>query len=107
MTQITLRRLVFRPMLRGKLSPTTAAILTGAAWASLPILASTVGGAEWSPQVVAGGSLVQFVSVALFVRFVVPELQRRGLSPREYRGTTLRENLGLPRPPRGWWHASG
>ena len=33
-----------------------------------------------------------------FVRKVVPELQRRGLFQREYRGATLRENLGLPRP---------
>lgn len=29
---------------------------------------------------------------------VVPELQRRGLVQRGYRGRTLRENLGLPRP---------
>jgi alkanesulfonate monooxygenase SsuD/methylene tetrahydromethanopterin reductase-like flavin-dependent oxidoreductase (luciferase family) len=34
-----------------------------------------------------------------FVDRVVPELQRRGLFRREYEGTTLRENLGLPRPP--------
>jgi FMN-dependent oxidoreductase (nitrilotriacetate monooxygenase family) len=33
-----------------------------------------------------------------FVDRVVPELQRRGLFRREYAGTTLRENLGLPRP---------
>ncbi len=33
-----------------------------------------------------------------FVDKVVPELQRRGLFRREYEGTTLRENLGLPRP---------
>jgi FMN-dependent oxidoreductase (nitrilotriacetate monooxygenase family) len=33
-----------------------------------------------------------------FVEQVVPELQRRGLFRREYEGTTLRENLGLPRP---------
>jgi len=32
------------------------------------------------------------------VNLVVPELQRRGLFRREYEGTTLRENLGLPRP---------
>jgi alkanesulfonate monooxygenase SsuD/methylene tetrahydromethanopterin reductase-like flavin-dependent oxidoreductase (luciferase family) len=32
-----------------------------------------------------------------FVRLVVPELQRRGLFQKEYRGGTLRENLGLPR----------
>ena len=30
-----------------------------------------------------------------FVRLVVPELQRRGLHQRDYRGTTLRGNLGL------------
>ena len=34
-----------------------------------------------------------------FVDQVVPELQRRGLFRREYEGRTLRENLGLPRPP--------
>jgi FMN-dependent oxidoreductase (nitrilotriacetate monooxygenase family) len=33
-----------------------------------------------------------------FVEKVVPELQRRGIFRREYEGTTLRENLGLPRP---------
>ncbi|MBM3619646.1 MAG: LLM class flavin-dependent oxidoreductase [Alphaproteobacteria bacterium] len=34
-----------------------------------------------------------------FVDRVVPELQRRGLFRKEYEGTTLRENLGLTRPP--------
>jgi alkanesulfonate monooxygenase len=34
-----------------------------------------------------------------FVDRVVPELQRRGIFRREYEGKTLRENLGLPRPP--------
>jgi alkanesulfonate monooxygenase len=33
-----------------------------------------------------------------FVDKVVPELQRRGLFRRDYEGSTLRENLGLPRP---------
>jgi len=33
-----------------------------------------------------------------FVALVVPELQRRGLYRTAYEGTTLRENLGLPRP---------
>jgi alkanesulfonate monooxygenase SsuD/methylene tetrahydromethanopterin reductase-like flavin-dependent oxidoreductase (luciferase family) len=33
-----------------------------------------------------------------FVDGVIPELQRRGLFRREYEGSTLRENLGLPRP---------
>ena len=32
-----------------------------------------------------------------FVRFVVPELQRRGIYHKDYQGATLRENLGLPR----------
>jgi alkanesulfonate monooxygenase len=34
-----------------------------------------------------------------FVDKVVPELQARGLFRREYEGATLRENLGLTRPP--------
>ena len=34
-----------------------------------------------------------------FVDRVVPELQRRGIFRSEYEGRTLRENLGLPRPP--------
>lgn len=33
-----------------------------------------------------------------FVNLVVPELRRRGLVRTEYRGTTLREHMGLPRP---------
>jgi len=33
-----------------------------------------------------------------FVHFVVPELQRRGLFRKDFSGTTLRENLGLPVP---------
>ena len=32
------------------------------------------------------------------VSLVIPELQRRGLFQTEYQGSTLRENLGLPRP---------
>jgi FMN-dependent oxidoreductase (nitrilotriacetate monooxygenase family) len=38
-----------------------------------------------------------------FVRLVVPEMQRRGLYHLDYRGATLRENLGLPLPERGDW----
>jgi FMN-dependent oxidoreductase (nitrilotriacetate monooxygenase family) len=38
-----------------------------------------------------------------FVDHVVPELQRRGLYHADYRGTTLRENLGLARPAVGAW----
>jgi len=40
-----------------------------------------------------------------FVDLVVPELQRRGLFRREYEGTTLRENLGLPRPENRFFYA--
>jgi FMN-dependent oxidoreductase (nitrilotriacetate monooxygenase family) len=38
-----------------------------------------------------------------FVKFVVPELQRRGIYHKDYAGPTLRENLGLPRPAIGAW----
>ena len=38
-----------------------------------------------------------------FVRFVVPELQRRGLFRKDFSGATLRENLGLPRATIGAW----
>jgi len=40
-------------------------------------------------------------SLADFIELVIPELQRRGLFRTAYEGTTLRENLGLPRPPDG------
>ena len=33
-----------------------------------------------------------------FIELVIPELQNRGLFRTEYEGSTLRENLGLPRP---------
>lgn len=36
-------------------------------------------------------------------RLVVPELQKRGLYHKDYRGTTLRENLGLERAQVGDW----
>ena len=42
-------------------------------------------------------------SYADFVRYVVPELQRRGLFHKDYAGNTLRENLGLSRPMAGAW----
>jgi FMN-dependent oxidoreductase (nitrilotriacetate monooxygenase family) len=38
-----------------------------------------------------------------FVAFVVPELQRRGLFRKEYVGTTLRDNLGIPVPHVAEW----
>ncbi|WP_454651676.1 LLM class flavin-dependent oxidoreductase [Bradyrhizobium liaoningense] len=42
-------------------------------------------------------------SYADFVKHIVPELQRRGLFQTDYRGRTLRENLGLERPAAGAW----
>jgi alkanesulfonate monooxygenase SsuD/methylene tetrahydromethanopterin reductase-like flavin-dependent oxidoreductase (luciferase family) len=42
-----------------------------------------------------------------FVRLAVPELQRRGLYHTDYSGSTLRENLGLARPPNGDWKKWG
>jgi FMN-dependent oxidoreductase (nitrilotriacetate monooxygenase family) len=41
-------------------------------------------------------------SLTDFVDMVIPELQRRGLFRTEYEGTTLRHNLGLPRPASRW-----
>lgn len=41
-----------------------------------------------------------------FVRFVVPELQRRGLFRKAFAGPTLRENLGLPMPALGAWRSA-
>jgi hypothetical protein len=38
-----------------------------------------------------------------FARFVIPELQRRGLFRTEFAGKTLRENLGIPVPQVGAW----
>ena len=38
-----------------------------------------------------------------FVRFVIPELQKRQLVRTEYTGATLRENLGLQRPGLNAW----
>jgi hypothetical protein len=34
----------------------------------------------------------------MFAEHVAPILRERGLVQKEYSGTTLRENLGLPRP---------
>jgi FMN-dependent oxidoreductase (nitrilotriacetate monooxygenase family) len=57
---------------------------------------------EWLVTEASDGFTVQFPylpgGLDDFVDRVVPELQRRGLFRREYEGTTLRDNLGLPRP---------
>ncbi|MEM9683423.1 MAG: LLM class flavin-dependent oxidoreductase [Pseudomonadota bacterium] len=38
-----------------------------------------------------------------FVKYVVPELQKRGIYRKDYTGSTLRDHLGLPRPDIGAW----
>jgi len=58
---------------------------------------------EWLTTRASDGFTVQFPYLPEglddFCNKVVPELQRRGIFRREYEGPTLRENLGLPRPP--------
>jgi FMN-dependent oxidoreductase (nitrilotriacetate monooxygenase family) len=38
-----------------------------------------------------------------FVKYVIPELQKRGIYRKEYTGSTLRDHLGLERPDIGAW----
>jgi alkanesulfonate monooxygenase len=58
---------------------------------------------QWLVEDASDGFNIMFpylpVGIDDFVDRVVPELQRRGIFRREYEGRTLRENLGLPRPP--------
>jgi FMN-dependent oxidoreductase (nitrilotriacetate monooxygenase family) len=57
---------------------------------------------EWLEQRGSDGFTVNFPYLPAglddFCDKVVPELQRRGIFRTEYRGNTLREHLGLPRP---------
>jgi alkanesulfonate monooxygenase len=57
---------------------------------------------SWSETGAADGFNIMFPTVPAglddFVALVIPELRRRGIFRNEYTGTTLRENLGLPRP---------
>jgi FMN-dependent oxidoreductase (nitrilotriacetate monooxygenase family) len=57
---------------------------------------------EWIDADAADGMNVTFAdatdSLDVFVAEVIPELQRRGIFHSDYRGGTLRENLGIPRP---------
>jgi len=41
-----------------------------------------------------------------FVKFVIPELQRRGIYRKDYSGNTLRDHLGLKRPDIGAWRTN-
>ena len=58
---------------------------------------------EWLDAEASDGFNVMFPYLPAglddFVDKVIPELQRRGLFRRAYSGTTLREHLGLSRPP--------
>jgi alkanesulfonate monooxygenase SsuD/methylene tetrahydromethanopterin reductase-like flavin-dependent oxidoreductase (luciferase family) len=58
---------------------------------------------EWFTTGAADGFMLQLhvqpKELEDFIRLVVPELQRRGLLKTEYEGRTLREHLGLMRPP--------
>ena len=57
---------------------------------------------QWLTGNACDGFTIQFPYVPEgindFVDLLVPVLQKRGLFRTEYEGTTLRENLGLPRP---------
>ena len=58
---------------------------------------------EWLETEACDGFNVMFPTVPAglddFVDLVIPELQRRGIFRKHYEGTTLREHLGLQRPP--------
>src|SRR5271166_2670647 len=57
---------------------------------------------EWLESEASDGFTIMFPylpgGLDDFADRVIPELQRRGLFRHDYEGTTLRENLGLPRP---------
>jgi FMN-dependent oxidoreductase (nitrilotriacetate monooxygenase family) len=61
---------------------------------------------EWFSTGVCDGFVVAATHVPGaymdFVKHVIPELQRRGLYHKDYKGETLRENLGLPIPKAQW-----
>lgn len=58
---------------------------------------------QWVQEDAADGFIIQASYLPGgfedFVTMVVPELQRRGLFRKDYEGRTLREHLGLQRPP--------
>jgi FMN-dependent oxidoreductase (nitrilotriacetate monooxygenase family) len=57
---------------------------------------------EWVEAGAADGMNITFAdatgSLDVFVDEVIPELQRRGIFHSDYRGSTLRDDLGIPRP---------
>ncbi|WP_244563390.1 hypothetical protein [Pantoea rodasii] len=62
---------------------------------------------QWLDRGAADGFMIQATHLPgafeEFARYVVPELQRRGLHKTEYQGATAREHFGLPRPARDAW----
>ena len=62
---------------------------------------------EWFTERACDGFVVGLTSLPgtfeELVWLVTPELQRRGVSRKEYTGTTLRDHLGLARPEVGAW----
>ena len=65
---------------------------------------------EWLTTEASDGFTIQFPYLPEglddFCNRVVPELQRRGIFRKDYEGTTLRENLGLPRPTNRFFEAA-
>ena len=62
---------------------------------------------EWFTAPVCDGFVIgpthQPGSFEDFVKYIVPELQKRGIYRKDYSGATLRDHLGLPRPAIGSW----
>jgi len=62
---------------------------------------------EWFTEPVCDGFVIgpthQPGTFEDFTKYVVPELQKRGLYRKEYTGTALRDHLGLPHPEIGSW----
>jgi len=61
---------------------------------------------EWFVEGACDGFITQPAylpgSMDDFIELVIPELQRRGLFHKDYRGVTLRDNLGFRRPESRW-----
>ena len=64
---------------------------------------------EWLETEASDGFNVMFPTVPAgledFCELVVPELQRRGIFRKSYSGTTLRDHMGLQRPPNRYFVA--
>ncbi|KAJ4299902.1 hypothetical protein N0V90_005149 [Kalmusia sp. IMI 367209] len=66
---------------------------------------------HWLNEEAADGFTVTFPflpeGLESVTKKLVPELQRRGIFRKDYQGTTLREHLGLPRPPNRFFEPAG